>query len=164
MLDACRILAGEGLSFRCVLAGKLTQDYPGNTLSEEICEKGLEGIVEYTGEKYGEDKWDAFSQADVFVHPSYNDCFPLVLLEALGAGLPVVSTMEGGIPDIVRNGETGFLCPPRDADALADRISQLLMDPDLRLRMGDAARRDYEARFTRKQFEENFFSVISHVV
>lgn len=164
LLDACRILTGQGFSFRCVLAGKMTPDYPGNALPEEIREKGLEGVVEYAGEKYDGDKWDTFSRADVFVHPSYNDCFPLVLLEALGAGLPVVSTTEGGIPDIVRDGETGFLCPPREADAVADRIGRLLKDPDLRLRMGDAARRDYEARFTRQQFEGNFFSVISHVI
>lgn len=164
LLDACRILTGRGLSFRCVLVGKLTLDYPGITLSEEIREKGLEGIVEYAGEKYGEEKWEVYSRADVFVHPTYNDCFPLVLLEALGAGLPVVSTTEGGIPDIVKDGETGFLCPPRDADALADRIGRLLRDPDLQARMGEAARRDYEARFSRKQFEERFFSIINHVV
>lgn len=164
LLDACRLLTGQGLSFRCVLVGKLTLDYPGSTLSDEIRDKGLEGIVEYAGEKYGEEKWEAFSQADVFVHPTYNDCFPLVLLEALGAGLPVVSTTEGGIPDIVRDGETGFLCPPRDTEALVDRIGRLLRDPDLQARMGEAARRDYEARFSRKRFEECFFSVINHVV
>ena len=163
LLDACRILVGEGLSFRCELAGKLTPDYPGDALQQEIREKGLEGVVEYAGEKYHAAKWEAFSRASVFVHPSYNDCFPLVLLEALGAGLPVVSTTEGGIPDIVQDGVTGFLCPPRDAAAVADRIGRLLKDPDLRARMGKAARRDYEARFTRERFEENFISVLRHV-
>lgn len=164
LLDACRVLVGRGQSFRCVLAGKITPDYPGDTLLEEIQKKGLEGVVEYVGEKYDEAKWEAFSRADVFVHPTYNDSFPLVLLEALGSGLPVVSTMEGGIPDIVKDGETGFLCPPGDAAAVADRMERLLTNPGLRLRMGEAARRDYEARFTREHFEETFFSIISRVL
>ena len=164
LLDACRILAGQGLSFRCELAGKMTPDYPGDALWEEIRGKGLEGIVEYTGEKFDAAKWEAFSQADIFVHPTYNDCFPLVLLEAVGTGLPVVSTTEGGIPDIIKDGETGFLCPPRDAAAVADRIGRLLQDPDLRDQMGEAARRDYEARLTRERFEESFVSVIGHVL
>ena len=164
LLDACRILAGQGLSFRCELAGQMTPDYPSDALREEIREKGLVGVVEYTGEKYDAAKWEAYSQADVFALPTYNDCFPLVLLEALGAGLPVVSTTEGGIPDIIKDGETGFLCPPRDAANVADRIGRLLRDSDLRERMGEAARRDYEARFTRERFEERFVSVIGHVV
>lgn len=164
LLDACRILAGQGFSFSCELAGKLSPDYPGDALQDEIRRKGLEGVVEYTGEKYDAAKWEAFSRADIFVHPTYNDCFPLVLLEAAGAGLPVVSTTEGGIPDIVKDGETGFLCAPRDAAAVADRIGRLLKDPDLRGRMGEAARRDFEVRFTRERFEENFISVIGHVL
>jgi len=164
LLDACRILKERGLSFRCELAGPMTPDYPGDALQREIREKGLEGVVSYAGGKFGEAKREAFSRADIFVHPTYNDCFPLVVLEALGAGLPVVSTTEGGIPDIVRDGETGFLCPPRDAEAVADRIGRLLQDSGLRLRMGEAARRDYEDRFTRARFEERFYSVIRDVL
>ena len=164
LLDACKILKAKGYSFTCELAGKMTPDYPGDALREEIREKGLEDRVAYTGGKYGEDKREAFSRASLFVLPTYNDCFPLVLLEALGSGLPVVSTREGGIPDIVRDGETGFLCPVKDAPALAGRIGLLLEGPDLRRRMGEAARKDYEARFTRDCFEGNFCSVLRHVL
>jgi len=74
------------------------------------------------------------------VVPSWTEAFPLVIPEAMAAGLPVIATAVGAIPDFVTDGEDGFLVPPRDPAALADRISRLLEDEYLRRRMGERVR------------------------
>ena len=108
LIEACRLLKERGIGFRCSLVGALSADYPGDSLVDEIRRQGVEDRVTYEGPAYGEGKWNAFAKADVFVHPTLNDSFPLVVLEAMGTGLPVVTTAEGGIPDMVRDGVDGF--------------------------------------------------------
>lgn len=85
--------------------------------------------------------------ADVLVMSSESEAAPLPLMEAGRARRPVVATSVGGAPEIVRDEETGFLVPPRDPAALARRVIELLDDPDLARRMGEAARRRVEAEF-----------------
>lgn len=81
-----------------------------------------------------------YEAADVFVLPTKGDSYGWVLLEAMEAGLPVVTCPVGGIPGIVRDGETGLLVPPDDADALTTALERLAADAELRLRMGAAGR------------------------
>lgn len=85
--------------------------------------------------------------ADLFVLPSLDDAFPTVLLEAMAAGLPVVATEVGGIPEIVTR-DTGRLVPPNDAVSLANAINTTLGDVPGRLAMSDAARRDAAQKFS----------------
>jgi glycosyltransferase involved in cell wall biosynthesis len=85
---------------------------------------------------------------DVFVLSSYTvECFPMALLEAMAAGRPAVCTAVGGIPEMVEDGLTGFLVPPRQPSALADRLVGLLTDDEAASRMGRAARTRVEQRF-----------------
>jgi glycosyltransferase involved in cell wall biosynthesis len=78
--------------------------------------------------------------ADVLVLPSFTEGLPNVALEASAAGVPVVATAVGGTPEVVADGETGYLVPPGDANALADRLLALLRDEAIRARMGRAGR------------------------
>ncbi len=104
-----------------------------------IAEQGVEHRVRMLG--YREDLLNVFHSLDLFVIPSVEgDTIPQVLMQAMAVGLPVVSTTVGSIPDVVRNGETGFVVPPRDATTLADRIHALLDDPIGRREMGAAGR------------------------
>ena len=160
LLDACKILQDEGLDFDCELVGKETEDYSAASLDAEIHEKGLAGRVRYAGPKYGTDKWSALSGADIFVFPSGLDCFPLVLLEAMAAGLPVVTTDEGAIPDIVRDGENGFICPVHDPQSVADAIRKLLMDSSLRKEMGACGHRRFLEAFTADVFESRLVGIL----
>lgn len=160
LLDACKILQDEGLDFDCELVGKETEDYSAASLDAEIHEKGLDGRVRYAGPKYGADKWSALSCADVFVFPSWLDCFPLVLLEAMAAGLPVITTDEGAIPDIVRDGENGFICPVHDPQSVADAIRKLLMDSSLRKEMGACGHRRFQEAFTADAFESHLVAIL----
>jgi glycosyltransferase involved in cell wall biosynthesis len=77
---------------------------------------------------------------DVFVSPSRYEAFGIGLAEAMACGVPQVATAVGGVPEVVEHGETGFLCPPCDHVQLAQRIVQLLSDPDLRRRLAAASR------------------------
>ena len=81
-----------------------------------------------------------YARAAVVVLPSYSEGLPLCVVEAMAHGRPVVATSVGGIPDLVVEGETGFLVPPRDAEALREAIQKLIDDPALRARMGAAGR------------------------
>ena len=86
--------------------------------------------------------------SDVFCLASRSEGFPRSTLEAMRAGLPVVVSDVGGSREAVRDGETGFVVPPRDPDGFADKLRQLVKNPSLRSQMGSAARRLYEERFT----------------
>ena len=165
LVDACRILGERGIPFRCSLVGALSADYPGDSLKAEIREKGLEGCVFYEGSRYGDEKWKAFSEADVFAFPTFypDECFPLVVLEAMGAGLPVVTTAEGALPEMIREGEDGFICPRQDPVALADALARLLSDPALRTRMGESGRTRYEMLFTLNRFERNIVDILKRL-
>jgi glycosyltransferase involved in cell wall biosynthesis len=96
---------------------------------------------------YRDDVREWLTLMDVFTMPSLSEGLPLSLLEALGAGVPAVVTGVGGMPEVVRDGETGFVVPPGDGRALADRISFLLGDPSCAARMGAAARDLVAERF-----------------
>jgi glycosyltransferase involved in cell wall biosynthesis len=84
---------------------------------------------------------------DTLLLPSANEGTPVVVIEALAAGRPVVATDVGGVADVVRDGTDGFLVPSGDADALADRLARLAGDPALRRSMGAAGAEDVPARY-----------------
>jgi glycosyltransferase involved in cell wall biosynthesis len=89
-----------------------------------------------------------YAEADVFVLPTWREGFPNVVLEAMAAGLPVVATPVGAIPDAVRDGEEGLLVPVRDPAALTAALRRLIEDRELRLAMGARARARAESVFS----------------
>ncbi len=90
----------------------------------------------------------AYREAAMLVLPSEYEAFGLVLLESMAQGRPVVSTSVGGIPEVVEDGKSGLLVPPRDAPALARAIRTLLEDPALAGRMGEFGRTVTVPKFT----------------
>src|SRR5436190_22256304 len=89
---------------------------------------------------YQEDVAPFYAAFDALVLPSSNEGTPVSVIEALGAGRPVVATRVGGVPDVVQEGRDGFLVDPGATDDLAERLTRLARDPDLRERMGAAGR------------------------
>jgi len=84
------------------------------------------------------------SEADLFVWPAINEAFGMALLEAQASGLPVVAGASGGVPGIVASGDTGLLVPPGDVAAFAAAMRRLIVNNDLRVKMGVAARAKVE--------------------
>lgn len=99
---------------------------------------GVRDRVSFAGPR--DDAAELLGQLDVVALPSWTEGLPLVLLEAMARRRAVVATPVGGTSELVADGETGLLVAPRDPGALADAISRLLADPELRRRMGDAGR------------------------
>lgn len=160
LLDACRMLADRGVAFHCRFAGSISPGFPAESLEKMVKERGLEGKVTFSGTLYGDEKKDAYRQADIFVHPTREDCFPLVILEAMSAGLPVVASEEGGIPDEVVDGTTGFLSRKGDAADLARCLEKLLTDASARRGMGEAGRERYEKCFRKACFEDRLLQIL----
>jgi glycosyltransferase involved in cell wall biosynthesis len=97
---------------------------------------------------------------DVLALPSYaHEGIPQIILQAQAMARPVVATTIGGIPEVVEEGVTGLLIPPRDAAALAEKISLLLDDAALRQRLGAAARRKVEAQHSLDQMGERLLNL-----
>ena len=140
LVRACRLLMERGKSFRCAIIGEgpLEQE-----LGEEINQLGLQECVELPGAKPQHEIREYLAAASVFVLPSVvdpdggMDNLPTVIMEAMAAGLPVVSTATGGIPEMVIQSETGFLMPPGDAVALAGTIERLFDDLGLARCLGE---------------------------
>ncbi len=96
------------------------------------CEElGILDRVIFKGWVNGVEKMETLRQADVFVLPSYHEGLPVTIVEAMSAGLPIVSTSVGGIPDVVQDGVNGYLVTPGDVATLADRILKVLEDKSL---------------------------------
>jgi len=107
---------------------------------------GLAGQVHFLGPR--RDVPDLLSAMDIFVLPSHSEGVSLALLEAMGAGLPVIATKVGGLPEVVEHDGTGLLIPPRDAEALAGALARLLTDPARARELGDNARRHVREHFS----------------
>jgi glycosyltransferase involved in cell wall biosynthesis len=95
--------------------------------------------LRFLGDRPSEAMPAVYAEADVLVWPAINEAYGFVFLEAQAAGLPVVGARRGGVPDIVRDGETGLLAAEGDAAAFAAAVAALVTDPDARSRMGAAA-------------------------
>ncbi len=127
-----------------------------------VSEKGLQEKVSFLGIR--DNVSNLLANCDLFVLPSDYEGLPLTVLEAMAAGKPVVSTRVGGVPELVEDGLTGFLVPPRDPEALSQAILRLAKDRDLCQRMGQAGQRKVLERFDISQaargYETLYFKLL----
>ncbi|TFV97415.1 glycosyltransferase family 1 protein [Algoriphagus kandeliae] len=162
LLKACEILKNKGLNFKCTLAGG-EGDISVEELNKQINQLNLRDRVQFIGKVFGEEKIRILQKADVFIHPTHEDCFPLVLLEAMQAGLPIVSTKEGAIPEIIEEGVNGLLVPAQSPKELAKTILTLCENPELRQGIGNAGRKKFQREYSLETFENSFLNVLSEI-
>lgn len=162
LMDACKILKDKSLNFHCHFVGKWS-DISESAFNGRINALGLHNYVKAYGAKYGEDKNEFFQIADVFAFPTFynNECFPLVLLEAMEQGMPCISCNEGGISSIIDDGETGFVIPKNQPEVLAEKLELLINNRNLCNEMGNAGRKKFEQEFTLNQFEKRIAEILN---
>ncbi len=145
-LEAAALLMGRFDDARFLIVGDSVSQAYRDELEECAARLGLGGRVVFTG--FRGDVPELLSEVSVSVLPSLAEGLSNVVLEAMAAGVPVVATSVGGTPEMVENGVTGLLVPPRDAAALAGAIGSLLADPARGRSIGRAARERAAERFS----------------
>ena len=150
LVAACRLLRERGLDFVCTIIGGGPEE---SVLREQVRACGLQCRVKLTGACTHPEIIAAYHGHDLFVLASVvasdgdRDGIPVVLMEAGVVGLPIISTDVSGIPELIRDGQTGCLLPPANPAALADAIAALAADPGLRAHLGQNVRALVEAEF-----------------
>ncbi len=150
LVDACHRLSDRAVPYRLRLVGTFDSMEYEASIRLLVQARGMANAVEFSGVLVGDEKWMAYARAQIFCFPTFfeSETHGVVLLEAMQFGLPVVATSWRGVPSVVEAGETGLLVPVRDPAALADALERLLVDGNLRARMGQLGRRRYEQCFT----------------
>ncbi|MFZ5427243.1 MAG: glycosyltransferase [Thermodesulfobacteriota bacterium] len=144
LLDACALLKRQGMDFRVTLAGSGTMEMPLRAQARKL---GIADKVSFPGFILHKDVPALLSAHDILVMPSKiartgdRDGLPTVIMEALVSRVPVIATNVGGISEVVRDGETGFLIPQKDPEALAAAIRRMAADRENAVRMAENGKR-----------------------
>jgi len=158
-VEVARRVIDSGVSARFVLAG----DGPDRPRVEAAIDRlQMRSYIVLPGAVPNARDWYPLFDVALMTSSS-SEAFPLTLIEAMAAGLPVVATDVAGIPDIVAHGETGFLASPTELDKLAQYVVQLARDPELRQRMGSAGRQRALAEFDVKVMVERYAQMFKEV-
>ena len=160
LIDAMPKIISRRPKVKLVIIGEGEEDYT-QTLREKIRQLGIESHVKLTG--YIPNAAQFMECFDVFVLPSTEfESFGLVILEAMIYKVPVVATDVGGIPEVVKNGETGFIVEARNPEALADNILFLLSNRELAQVMGENGYRLLLSKFTSEKMAEKYMKLVKN--
>ena len=168
LAEACAVLAARSVSVEATIAGP-DGEHAGE-IRRIVASRGLDGRVTLAGAMSQSELHSAYLASDVFCLPCRvldngdRDGIPNVLVEAMAAGLPVVTTGVSGIPELVRDGENGLLVPPDDPAGLADALQRLRRDPQLAARLGAAGRETVRERFDGETLARRLASLFEEAI
>jgi glycosyltransferase involved in cell wall biosynthesis len=163
LLYTGRLAAAKGLPILLQSLARLKASHPDlvltivgdgadrASLEAMTLDLGITNHVKFVGYKSQAEVRQLMQQTDVFVLPSFAEGVPVSLMEAMAAGIPVVTTQIAGVSELVENGASGYLVPPGDVELLGDRIQTLLNNPELRTAFGQVGRAKIEAEFDIRQ-------------
>jgi len=155
LIEAARILRGEGQSFELWLVGDIDTDNPTSLTREELRSAENDGAIKWLGRRT--DVAELLKKTDIFCLPTYyREGLPRALVEASAAGCAIVTTDVPGCREVVVDGVNGRLVSPRDVVSLADALRSLLREPEKRRQMGRESRRRFEELFTMSRSLEAF--------
>ena len=164
LLDALKILNDNNVKFHCNLVGG-AGDISLKQLNQKINNLKLQNCVSYLGKKYNHEKHKIFQSSDIFVFPTFyhNETFGIVNIEAMMFGIPVISTSEGGIPDIVKDRETGFVIDKQNPNQLAEKIKWFIDNPEEAILMGEKGREYFLENYTLEIFERRMAHILNQI-
>jgi glycosyltransferase involved in cell wall biosynthesis len=153
-LSMAHAIAAPNVKFLIVGECRDPQRYPGSYTEERLRDEiGGDPRILYLG--YRRDVENVYRSSDIVVMPSRGgEPFGLINIEAGASRRPMVATRDGGVPEVITDGENGFLVDPEDLDGLIRRTTRLIEDPELRQRVGARARAVVEERFTSRPVRE----------
>lgn len=161
VIAAANLVARRHGNARFTIAGEWLSVREERAAREECRRMGIEDRVVFTRAVSGLRKAELFRAADLFVFPPRQlEGQPVVILEAMSYGLPVVTTAQGGIVDLVIDGKTGIYVPPGAPGPLADALSRLIVSATLRTGMGEAGRRRFDESFSEHVFRARLTDVL----
>ena len=164
-LQGVRLAHELGVDARLVVAGGGPEEARLKRYAHAL---GISTRVTFTGPVFGADKVRLLEGAHAMVLPSYSEGLPYALLESMAAGVPVIATPVGAIPDVMTDGTHGFLVPPRDGKAIAEALAVLAGDPERLSWMSRACRRRIRAAFSidrvAAEFAVHYASLCGNVV
>lgn len=154
LVDAVRLLKEAGVDVDVSVVGRFASDGFRQTVEATLASHQLHDRFRFHGVLTGREKHQQFLEADVFCFPTFfeSESFGLVVVEAMQFATPVVAARWRGVQSLVRDGDTGFLVPPRDSVGLADRLLALVRDSELRSRMGQRGRQVFMSEYVAERF------------
>ena len=162
-VEAARILHTRDIDARFALVGDHDPGNPDAILQEQLEAWDDQPWIEWWG--YQDDMITTYANSHIVCLPSYyREGVPQVVLEAAACARPVITTDAPGCREGVKHGETGYLVPPRDANALAERLEMLLKDPERRTSMGQRGREYIEQEFSRERVVEKTIALYQDMV
>jgi glycosyltransferase involved in cell wall biosynthesis len=163
-LKAADIVIRKHHNVRFILAGVASSQSFSDRLRYYIASNKLDGYVKMPGGVIGEQKEKLLASSDIFVFPSYfkYEVFGTVNIEAMGFGLPVISSKEGAISETVEDGVNGFIIDPKSPEDIADKISILVNNPDLRQKMGIKGREIFKSKYSLEAYARNLDCAIMY--
>jgi len=162
LLEALKLLKDDGVQFHCNIVGG-EGNITSKQLSKKINDLDLDEHVIFLGKKYGDEKIDILKSSDIFVFPTFYETFGIVNIEAMMFKLPVISTDEGGIPDIVKNNKTGFIVEKENSQQISKKIKWLINNPEKAKLMGERGRDYFLKNYTLEVFEKRLKKILQDV-
>lgn len=158
LLEAMRILKERNIAVHLTVVGGFVSEAFREVVLSRIDLYKLNDYVSFTGVQFGAAKFEHYLRADVFCFPTFfeSESFGLVVVEAMQFKVPVVVSRWRGVQSVVRDGETGYLVPPHDPEAVALKLEALITQPSLRKEMGQRGREVFLREYTLERFHRRF--------
>jgi len=164
LLEALSNLLDRYNDIHITFIGKWQDEEFKRKFLDYVIEHSLEKYISVLGGIYGSDKNQYFRNANTFILPTRFEAFPLVLLEAMEFSLPVISTNEGAIPDIIDNNSTGFIIEKNNSLELIEKIEILINNKLLQKSLGENARKKFEENYSSNIMEQKVYDTIMKVI
>lgn len=163
-LECINQLNKRGFKFKAYIVGA-PFDVSLEHVQQYIEQNGLSNCSKILGPLYGDAKKEILMESDILVFPTYykNEAFPVTILEAMQAAMPVIASNNGGIPEMIDQGKTGFVTPAKDKKAVLEKMELLINEPELRTLLGKNAKYRFHQHYTIEIFEQTLLNILKEV-